>query len=95
MSTYKLDKIWTKIGQNLDKGFRQTIWSYVSNISMKTFQQNMDIAWTFLCPKFVQYKKTWEKEIYSWTISEHFVQNMDNYLTKLSQTEIIWTNIGH
>ena len=61
MSTYKLDKIWTKIGQNLDKGFRQTILSYVSNISMKTFGQNVDIAWTFLCPKFVQYKKLGKK----------------------------------
>ena len=61
MSTYKLDKIWTKIGQNVDKGFRQTILSYVSNISMKTFGQNVDIAWTFLCPKFVQYKKLGKK----------------------------------
>ena len=24
---------------------------------MKIFGQNMDIAWTFLFPKFVQYKK--------------------------------------
>ena len=61
MSTYKSDKIWTKNGQNLDKGFRQTILSYVSNISMKTFGQNVDIAWTFLCPKFVQYKKLGKK----------------------------------
>ena len=67
MSTCKLDKIWTKNGQN---------W---------------DISLSKICP----IQKTWEKEIYSWTISEHFVQNMDNYLTKLSQTEIIWTNIGH
>ena len=57
MSTCKLDKIWTKNGQNLDKGFRQTIVSYFSNISMQTFGQNLDIAGTFLCPKFVQYKE--------------------------------------
>ena len=48
-----MDKILTKVGQ--------TILSYVSNISMKTFGQNLDIAWTFLCPKFVQYKKLGKK----------------------------------
>ena len=28
---------------------------------MKIFGQNMDIAWTFPCPKFVQYKKLGKK----------------------------------